>query len=116
MGGTFQRVGDAQMKRPDIVTSPANEMVMVRFATVEFVARRAVAKITASHQLQFLESGQGSIDCHEVATSPRHPLMNLVRGERPMFARQNLEDRAPGTGDALPLLPKQTQRGGQRIV
>jgi hypothetical protein len=91
-------------------------MVMVRFATVEFVARRAVAKIKASHQLQFLESGQGSIDCHEVATSPRHPLMNLVRGERPMFARQNLEDRAPGTGDALPLLPKQTQRGGQRIV
>jgi len=111
----FQRFSNAEMNCLHAMTSPADDMMMVRFATVEFIARGAIAKVTTPDDLEFLESSQTSIHGHQITSTFRHSPMDFICGKRPVLTRQNFQNGTSRARDALPLFPEHVERCRERI-
>jgi hypothetical protein len=111
----FQRFSNAQMNCLHAMTSPADDMMMVRFATVEFIAKGAITKITTTDDLELLESSQTSIHGHQITSTFRHSPMDFIRGKRPVLTRQNFQNGTSRAGDALPPFPEHAERRRERV-
>jgi hypothetical protein len=106
----LQRLRHAKVNRFHPVADAADDMMMVRFATVKFITVGAVTKIAAPHQVDPLHRGQTAIHGDQVANSLRDSPMKLIGGKWPVFPRENGQNRTTRRRDAMPMTAQHGQR------
>ncbi len=113
-GHSFKSVGNAKIERLDGMTDPADDVVVMMFASVEFVAISAVTEVAPPHQRDRFHCREAAIDRDEVAPASVHFLVDFIRREWPVLLREYGEHRATRRGDALAVTTHGLQRRFER--
>jgi len=107
----FQGVGDAEIDRLHFRADAADNVVVMIFLALEFVATCSIAEITTSHQTQFFERGEIPVHGDKITGLFFQALVNLFDRERPVRRRKDRQNISSRPGNAM-LSPAQR---GQRL-
>jgi len=100
-GHALQTIGHAKVERLDAMAGSADDVVMMMLAGIELVPVGAVAEIAAADERDLFHGGETAIHRDQIAHALFHPTMQLFRGEWPMFASQDFQNRFSRFRDAM---------------
>jgi hypothetical protein len=99
-GSALEFAGDAIIEDFDFATAPADDVVVVVGALVDFVAVGAVAEVASAQHADLLHGLEGPVDGDDIAAFALELMVELFRAERAVLAGENSEHGFAGLGDA----------------